>query len=212
MRQEPVEEDLWDLLESNRTKPYGEKSNGGKLKLPMRPDPQLSGAPRIHRDPSKIPPCIRGPLRGVCRGETPWPVTICGDPGTGKTRAALVVADFVHGSQWFTWDDFVRKCNTATSGKLSVQVGTEDKIFDWERWWRYLDQSHLLVLDDVGCRGVVSEAAYEVMKTALDRREGRGLIFTTNLDVNKIADIFDARVADRLAAGTLINATGGSLR
>jgi len=207
-----TEEDLWDLLESKRTKPYGERPSENKLKLLMRPVPQICAASRIHRDPAKIPPAIRGKLRDVCRGLSPWPTTIYGEPGTGKTCAGLVVADHVSDAKWFSWDDFVRKCNTATMGKLRVPYGTEDRLADWDFWWDWLDRASLLVLDDVGCRGTVSDATYEVMKTVLDRREGRGLIFTTNLVLTKLGELFDARVEDRLTAGTLINATGESMR
>jgi hypothetical protein len=176
------------------------------------PDPKNLHSPRTHRNPAKIPPDIRPDLRAACKGEKPWPVTISGPSGTGKTCAGLVVADFTTSSKWFTWDQFVRDCRDATMEKLRIPYGTEERKVDWKFFWGWLDRSQLLVLDDVGCRGKVSDEVYEVMKTLLDRREGRGLILTTNVDVDKFDEVFDARILDRLLAGTVIYTTGDSLR
>ena len=64
------------------------------------------------------------------------------------------------------------------------------------------------VLDDVGQRTKVSDCQYDAIKIALDRREGRPLLITTNLSLFDLATVYDERISSRLMGGTVIETSG----
>lgn len=80
------------------------------------------------------------------------------------------------------------------------------------KWWSWIEALPLVLIDDLGLRDRANDTQYESLKGLLDRRTAKPLIVTSNLGVDEIAKIFDARVWDRLACGTVIELKGESLR
>ena len=93
-----------------------------------------------------------------------------------------------------------------------MPYGSESREIGATQWWDWLEKRRLLVLDDIREFATVSDTRYDAVKMALDRRYGMPLILTTNLTLKEIAKAFDMRIADRLAGGTVIVATGESMR
>lgn len=204
--------DLWEQLDSGLLKPSSDDSRNAMVRLPMLTKPERQHALRMPRDPAKINPSIVADLRAACRGELRWPVTIRGDTGTGKTCASLVIADYTAHASWFEFGDFCQRFADARMGKLSMPYGSESREIGATQWWDWLEKRRLLVLDDIREFATVSDTRYDAVKMALDRRYGMPLILTTNLTLKEIAKAFDMRIADRLAGGTVIVATGESMR
>lgn len=147
-----------------------------------------------------------------------------GGPGNGKTCGGLAIADHVSGSEWFTFEEFTSKTNDVKFGRLSYKAGgnwneeggyreiTHEIVWTNQRWWQSLASKTLVIIDDVGTRGQASEASYEAFKGLLDARADKPMIVSSNHDVAVMATIFDPRVFDRLAAGTVVELTGESRR
>lgn len=170
-----------------------------------------------------IAPELRKLIREAAAVGIKWPLVITGKPGTGKTCAGLAVADHVHGSQWWTWDDFWRFVGDVNFGRAVSERGGAQTSEGWSEprttitwtpktWWSSFAKYSLTVIDDVGLRASANDTQYEAMKMALDRREKLPMIVTSNLDLPGLGMIFDLRIMDRLAAGTVVELTGESRR
>jgi DNA replication protein DnaC len=75
------------------------------------------------------------------------------------------------------------------------------------------DRAGLVVLDDVGAdRG--TGLAQEALHIVVSEREATRvpLIITSNLSIQEIGSLFDARIASRLAGGVVLKLTGADRR
>ena len=66
-----------------------------------------------------------------------------------------------------------------------------------------------MVLDEIGSG---EKPHYDAVKRILDEREGKPLVAISNLDLASVATVYDARVASRMAAGTLMELLGADRR
>lgn len=144
-----------------------------------------------------------------------WPIYLCGPVGTGKTcAAACLYRGWSRSAVWYECADVVsdvfecrtNKTHTITrvNDRTSYQEG-EQTIF------RLIAETSLLVLNDFGLRQP-SDAVYEILIRIVDRRLGKPLVVTSNLDPEQLANVFDDRVASRLLRGAVIHAVGGDRR
>ncbi len=76
----------------------------------------------------------------------------------------------------------------------------------------YIAKPSLVVLDEIGTRGMVSDAHYEALLTVLDMRENKPFIAISNLDHAALTKVYDARIVSRLSAGTIMEVTGKDRR
>ena len=175
------------------------------------------------RELAAVPKAILETLERAEVGKTRWPLYIHGQPGNGKTCAALAISDHVERSEFFTFEQFTAKTNDVKFGRATFTAGgqmnpegyrevTHEINWTVQRWNQHLASAPLVLLDDVGTRDRSSEAAYEAFKGLLDSRDGKPLIVTSNHDVSVMATIFDPRVFDRLASGTVVELVGTSRR
>ena len=161
--------------------------------------------PRKARRLSAVPREILTVLDDVISGQKPWPLYLWSkSPGTGKTCAGLVVADLWERSRPWPFEDFA-------NGLLDAKFGRSE-IGSLATWWGFVVSRSFVFLDDVGTRERANETQYEAFKGVLDRREGLPLMVTSNLPPSSMVGIFDARVADRLVAGTTFEVVGESMR
>jgi len=140
-------------------------------------------------------------LMDVCTAGGPWPITLIGGVGVGKTCAALCMLDRVSRMrQYRTVADLVLAVNNWRRGN-SVSP-SEGEVW---RWWQ---RAAFTVLDELGARDRVSDAAYEIVKKAIDLRQNKPSVFISNKGLDDLARVYDDRIASRLNAGTVIDLSG----
>lgn len=160
--------------------------------------------PTIFRDKHYIPPAIRRALNGCVCGEKPWPLTLYGPAGCGKTCAALCLHDIAFEPAAFV--DFDGLCNKVRE----LRRGDEERAeFDFWQQWELLN---LAIVDDLGARDRASDHVYQVCKRLLDARANKPLLITTNMSLAGLETVFDDRIVSRLRAGTVVALAGDDLR
>ena len=184
-----------------------------RLHLQMGACPRhLAGLPR---DLAQIDNSLRNNMRAVAKAQAPWPLFIHGPVGTGKTCAALCLLDHcIGGGEYFTEIGLWKRLLFAETGRLvqSGEFGQVDSVLWPETIWRSLRRTWLVVLDEVGSRGQVSDALYDCTKEVLEVRLNKPLIMISNFGLERIAEIYDDRIASRLAAGTVVEVKGKDRR
>lgn len=148
-------------------------------------------------------------LRQAAAGDVRWPILLLGPPGVGKTCAALCVLDVAGGFYW-TAADLAAELIKAQQGRL-LTVGGRETVWP-ERVWAEAGKSALVVLDELGGGGRVTEHQAACVKKCLDVREGKPLICVSNLDLPRIEGLYDAPIASRLAGGTVLGVGGKDRR
>jgi len=137
-------------------------------------------------------------FRDLVAGKERWPLFLHGPVGTGKTSAALCLADW---------------CDTAT-------IVTPDRLCDItkrdnaETEWDFIARKELAILDELGTR-TVNEFHYSVVKRFLDEREehaGRVGIYISNIKPSDVSTLYDDRIASRLLCGTRVELSGKDRR
>ena len=175
----------------------------GYVALPLRPCwPRLM--PNVRRSMAQVDPELVGVFRRLVAGENPWPLFLHGPVGVGKTLAALSLADHARTAAYFTADGL---CNTL--------LELRDQPAMVRGLWDAIDGKHLVIIDELGLRGNVSEFFYGTIKRVADARElnaGRVGIFISNLDANQLVRIFDDRLGSRLFCGSHFHLTGRDRR
>lgn len=163
--------------------------------------------PTRRRGWAETTPAIAEAIRGVCCGESPWPLVLSGECGSGKTLGALALCDRVFDSIFTALPDLCRLLRQAAEGRFRSSSGYE--VSDVEIW-RSWERANLAVLDEVGTRESVTDFQYETAKKAIDSRldHERPLIVISNLGLDDLARVYDDRIASRLAEGTVAVAHG----
>ncbi len=168
--------------------------------------------PNKARDLARVPEIFRSTLRALVRGEKPWPLFAYGPAGTGKTCAALCLLDYVEDSDYYTASGLCETMIQCQNGRLEWYVEGRGGTLWPERFWSKLTHQSLVVLDEIGTRDRVSDHHYECVKRVLDDRHGKPLILLSNLDLTTIAQVYDDRLASRMAAGTVLKLDGPDMR
>ncbi len=172
---------------------------------PRRWPARVSVEPHVHREKRLIAPELLAGIRRVVAGEAPWPLVLIGQPGTGKTCAALIVLDFASGI-YVRGEELCSRLRTLQFGPNPVEAAD---------LWREWSTHSVAVLDELGLHpgeGQATQARCDVIKRAVDERLGRPLIAISNLDLDALAAYYDPRIADRLSAGTVLRVAGRSRR
>lgn len=170
-----------------------------KLRLRDRPERRLLlGLPR---GMNQVDRRLVDVFRQLVAGEAPWPLLLHGAVGTGKTRAALCLADFADTAAYHSVDSLADFTMQRQPGEVAAE---------WER----LAGKALVILDELAQRRT-NELTYSVVKRMLDEREfhaGNIAIYITNLEPAALAEVFDDRVFSRLTAGTVFHLNGPDRR
>jgi len=145
-------------------------------------------------------------------GSAPWPLTILGSIGSGKTCAALALCDHVYGSIYETFRGHCDVVRMAQEGKSDwYENGRGGKTTPTQVWNGYR-QAPLVVLDEIGSREKVSDFQYDCLYDMLEVREYRPLILVSNLDLQGLSRVFDERITSRIIAGTVVLIEGPDQR
>jgi DNA replication protein DnaC len=145
-------------------------------------------------------------MRKLIQAEAPWPLVLVGAVGSGKTCAALCLSDAA-GPEAIYWtvEAFHAALVQARNGKFIREGYVDSWRVPAQTLWQEWADAPLVVLDELGVRGAVSDPQYETTKRAIDSREGKPAVFISNVGLNALAKLYDDRIASRLAAGTVFH-------
>jgi DNA replication protein DnaC len=148
-----------------------------------------------------------------CYAKSPWPLVLAGQVGTGKTCAALFLADcvglVVQGLVWgVSYLPTPSLWETARERKMSKNNK------DYQDWLAMLSHERLVILDDVDSfKGHATDFQIEVMYSILEARYNKPLVITSNHTPKQMRDtIYDDRISSRLSAGTVVEFKGADQR
>lgn len=155
--------------------------------------------PEIPHDLSRVPQTIRAAIDKCRAGQSPWPLTLIGPAGCGKTRAALCAMDEV--------TDGPRIMRTATEMAMWLADARRGGYGEERAMWEYIASASLFVLDDIGTRST-SDCAYESVAGVFNLREDRPTIVISNHPLKMIQKLYDDRIVSRIKNGTTPNLDG----
>lgn len=156
----------------------------------------------IPRDWEQVANDLQQVLRGLLSGQMRWPLYLWGQPGRGKTLAALALCDLVDGARYYTPSALMDMC---TRDRLWLPWGPEGR--------RYVE-IQLLVLDEVGA-GDINGFHFQMVKECCDDRElrhHRTAVYVSNRHPKAIEGKYDPRIASRMLCGTIFELTGPDRR
>ncbi len=175
------------------------------------PDSPERWLPRVHRCPvfrKKANPQVTQPATDCVNGHAPWPLVFLGEPGAGKTCAALCMLDFFGRWYWII-DEWFRDVTDARLGKLQWSSGarkTEKDVWGGIEYHQHREPK-LVVFDELGARRA-TDVQRGILSLAVDKRYGMPTIYITNLGLEELAKVYDDRIASRLSVGTVIGFKG----
>ena len=173
----------------------------GRRRLRMRNESVAQQMPDLYRKMASVPKDLVVTFRLLATAQLPWPLFLHGDVGTGKTLAALCLADFATTSRYWTLDTLCDKV-------MDPETKTQEM-------WRQIQEKELTILDELGERSKVGDLLYTTVKKHLDLREqhaGRVGIYISNLTPDQLVQMFDKRIVSRLTAGTVLELSGDDRR
>lgn len=202
---------VWDhLLASALRRGNTTASPSTARKLALRPEPTVYWLPHRKREIALIPDSVRATIRKLVSGEAPWPWFVFGPAGTGKTCAALCLLDHATG-KYYTATEWSDLLNRAREGRVSSVDADRCPLFP-EDLWKEVARAPLVVIDELGSRQQTSDHQYDAVKRILDDRWGKPTVYLSNLTLASVAQVYDDRLADRLAEGTVTHLDGESRR
>jgi DNA replication protein DnaC len=184
--------------------------------MTLRPQPQVLLEKHVPRDAGLVPSAVNDHFNALVAGLRPWPFTMYGDVGLGKTCAALCLLDWTgmgfRGGHYLTAREFADDLRRAENGNLTwYQSGAGGKVSVADMW-KEIHQSVLVVVDEIGCRERANQTQYDSLLRVLDIRFGRPLVLVSNLTPDELTEVYDYRVVDRILAGTVLGMRGKSRR
>ena len=133
-----------------------------------------------------------------------------GPVGTGKTCAALCLADYVlERAVYYDLAGWCLRLEHARAGRLETDRGYAISVLGaWHSW----ETAALGIIDELGGRERVSDYQRETLLGLLGKRAGRPSIYISNLSIKELADVYDDRIASRLGGGTVVMFDGPDRR
>lgn len=186
----------------------------GMERVPVTPE-------ETPRDIGLIAPELRAIFRELVTGQKPWPFLLSGRAGRGKTAAALCLADHVRGAVYYRFPRLLKSFlwSQKEHGVAVTWPTVQDGRLGWKSmncnehdFFKYLSRAPLLILDDVATRSGYTDAQYDNFYELLDDRQFKPTVVISNLSLSEIGEVFDERIASRLARGTLFTLGGPDRR
>ncbi len=165
----------------------------------------------VYRSILEIPSSLRNGIAKVTSAESPWPLTLTGSVGTGKTCAALVLCDHVPDSRFYTVKELCDQVTACDRGEASWKGDGQTGVLTTRMFWEQIWRCPLVCLDELGLRDRVSGFVYDQLFHILDRRIGPTVV-VSNLSLEDLGHVYDERIVSRLSAGTVLDITGPDRR
>lgn len=182
------------------------------LQVNEAPKRDKDNQPGKERQVEQVPPALWNLFLDLCDGEGKWPLFVYGPPGTGKSCAALCLADRVEGAKFWQMPALDKQVQEVKQGTAEwYDLGRGGK-WTSKTWWNYIGSLPLLILDDVGLPEFSSDSQAETLFMALEARDGKPLICTSNLNEDKIGTTYNDRIQSRMCCGTMYEMRGGDRR
>lgn len=205
--------EAWDRLVASALQristPTSEPRSTATLRL--QPVPTVRHLPTVQRNVAEISGTVRTAIRLLVSGQSPWPLVLHGSAGTGKTCAGLALLDYAEG-EYHTAAGLCASLIQVQQGGVTWESEGRSGDVTPEMFWRQIGRAPLLVLDELGSRERVSDFAYETIKRAIDDRQGKPLMVLSNFGLDRIEQLYDDRIASRLASGTVVRLEGKDRR
>lgn len=181
-----------------------QRDTGSRIKLRAPDRPSVIYDPGYKRDAKLVPHELLEQLRRVWLGVDPWPLFLWGEAGSGKTCAALVLADHC-GGMYATADGLAEDARLAMMGQLQWSSGYARTT---EEIRKQIFNAALMILDEVGEGDSPSDHKRSVVKRVLDLRQGKPLVVISNRDLEHIEKVYGDPIASRIASGTSCHCDG----
>ena len=179
-----------------------EPDPNGRRELRLRPSAERRILPDVYRRMDLVDKDLLAVFRRLVSGQTKWPLLLHGGVGTGKTCAALCLADFADSAAYYAVADL---CD------MTMQQSPEEVAATWNK----IAGKELVILDEIGTRTQVGDLEYGVVKRVLDAREfhaGHVAVYISNLPPKLLTALYDQRIVSRLTAGTVHRLPKGDRR
>ena len=140
----PADPNLFDRMTIQHASDNATPASGfSRLMLwpegPRPPEKRI--APGLIRSMAQVHEAVRGTLRKLALGEARWPLLLFGPTGTGKTRAALCLCDYVQYAAYWTMEQLLNQ---------QMHPKYEERL----AWQEQLRRAELVVLDEIGERAL----------------------------------------------------------
>jgi DNA replication protein DnaC len=168
--------------------------------------------PTKPRSVSQVLPKLWQVITELCDGKRKWPFYLHGSVGTGKSSAALCLVDLVEKAEFWPFPRFANFVEGVKDGREDWYDCGRGGTWTEKGWWGYISKLPLLVLDDVGIREQYNDNQIEALYLALEARDGKPLICTSNLSEKSIDERFGDRITSRLFCGTIHRLEGSDRR
>ena len=187
----------------------------GLRPLPMVPVRQRI-KPEIERTMKAVDPKLVAVFRKLAIGEARWPLYLWGPSGTGKTRAALALCDFVRWADYYTIDSVIEVLKgERNETQCQFELQADDCGFQHESHVRRsCGNLDLAVFDELGAQSA-NEFHYRAVRWLADRRDerpGREAIYTSNCSPEELQAVYDDRICSRVLCGTVFELVGDDRR
>jgi hypothetical protein len=156
----------------------------------------------VRREMAEVDNALVDTFRRLAEGRAPWPLYLFGLAGSGKTSAALALADITRSAAYWT-----------VEGLCSAVL--ESNPAEMNAAWEAIESKDLAVLDELGARERIGDLHYSAVKRFADAREihgGRRAIYISNARPEQLVQLYDDRVISRLLCGTKFELTGRDRR
>jgi len=134
-------------------------------------------------------------LDKLITGKLRWPLYLYGKTGRGKSCAIVALLNRI------PYSFFVRH-----------EVLIDEFVSERGRLPQRFCEAPIVAVDEVGGRAIVNEWDYGAVKSLADKREGKAMIWISNLDPEALCRLYDDRIWSRLCCGTHFELTGTDQR
>lgn len=171
-----------------------------------------SALPLLRRLKTEVPRQLGQAFLECRMGLSPWPLLVHGSVGAGKTRFGLLVHDW-YGGRFAEFAELTDEFGAVRRGEFrDTRFTTEPKVTE-RGWCQQIAEHRMLIVDDIGRRALVTEHSRDCLIRILNAREGPfPMVLISNLPPAELAEVYDDRIASRMAAGTVVCVAGSDRR